>query len=65
MKAKTFWRIIGLVVLGLLAWIGIRAYRNHLRREEELSEYDHDGLPPLESSSEGQNHPESETTTTH
>jgi hypothetical protein len=56
MKAKTIWWILGLGVLGLLAWIGLRAYRNHLRREEEMGEYENEGVSFSDSASVAQNH---------
>jgi hypothetical protein len=49
LKSKTLWWIIGLGVLSLLAWIGIRSFRNHRRMEEELSEYEGQGAPVIES----------------
>jgi hypothetical protein len=56
LKAKTFWWILGLGILTLLAWIGLRAYRNHLRVEEEMGDYDHDTDPLTEIPIGGQNH---------
>jgi hypothetical protein len=63
LKAKTFWWILGLGVLGLLAWIGLRAYRNHLRIEEEMGEYENEGVPLSETTSVGKNHPKPATET--
>lgn len=62
MKAKTIWWIIGLGVLTLLAWIGIRSMRNHRRMEEELGEYEGEGMPMAESSPTPESHPTSEPT---
>ncbi len=56
MRAKTIWWILGLGVLGLLAWVGLRAYRNHLRLEEEMGEYDNDSVPFSETPSTSQTH---------
>jgi hypothetical protein len=50
MRRKTIWWIIGLGIVSLLAWIGIRSYLNRRRREEEMGEFEGDSESIIESS---------------
>jgi hypothetical protein len=57
LRTKTIWWILGLGIVAFLAWIGLRAYRNHLRTEEEMGEYDHESVPSSDTPSVSRNHP--------